>query len=385
MHFLGAMDKAMLWAVAPMLFVWGLLHAYVFWRLGSLPWISGTIPQWGLILSGVVLWSSFVISRVVDATGMLRTAKVLEPAACAWIGVLFLLLSLFLLVDIVTLAGTLFSGHLHLLRSGAFVLAIVLAIWGTVIALRPPIVREMEVSLRGLPPDADGLSLVLISDLHLGSLLGAGWLQKVIHQINQLKPDLIAIAGDLADHHYGRVEAMLPLLRTLSAPHGVWAVTGNHDAYAGLDRMQQLMSDAGYEVLSDKVAQVLPGLNIAGVDDLSVPLQGNGASRHDPIGSVVKAAPQGALILISHTPLEVEKAASNGVGLMLCGHTHGGQLWPFNYLVRLRYGYLGGAYQVDQMMLVVCRGTGTWGPRMRLWHPSEIWRLRLRAADDFSE
>ena len=89
--------------------------------------------------------------------------------------------------------------------------------------------------------------------------------------------------------------------------------------------------------------------------------------------------PPGATVFLSHTPWETEKAAGAGAGLMLSGHTHGGQIWPFSYMVRLRYPLLGGRYDVNGMTVIVCRGTGTWGPRMRLWRPGEILRITLRS------
>lgn len=94
---------------------------------------------------------------------------------------------------------------------------------------------------------------------------------------------------------------------------------------------------------------------------------------------VLSGRPPGAAVLLSHTPWQAREAAAAGAGLMLSGHTHGGQIWPFSYLIRLRYPLLAGRYQIDQMTVIVCRGTGTWGPRMRLWHPGEILSIKLVA------
>lgn len=372
------MDSGFLRFIATFLALWGLLHFYVFWRVAHLPWVAETIPGWALTVAGIALWASYVVARVLDARGHETVAKALEPLAATWIGLFFLLFSLLLAVDLLTLGGRLGGEHIPTLRSSAVAVALILAAAGTFIATRAPTVREVKVSLPGLSSEHDGLSMVLVSDLHLGSLLGARWLEKLTAQISALKPDIIAIAGDLADNDYARVEAMLPQLRQLQAPLGVWAVTGNHDAYAGLKRMHALMRSAGFQVLSDESAEVLPGLTIAGVDDLSVPRPAM-ADPTDAIPHVLENAPPGALILLSHTPTGVELAAQSGANLMLSGHTHGGQIWPFNLLVRTRFNHVGGAYSVGKMTLIVCRGTGTWGPRMRIWRPSEIWRIQLRA------
>ena len=155
-------------------------------------------------------------------------------------------------------------------------------------------------------------------------------------------------------------------------------MTGNHEYYAGLDRSVALFEAAGYRVLRDSAAEVIPGFVLAGVDDLGARRRFGG--RNDQaIGRALADRPPGAVVLLSHSPLQPEKAAALGVGLMLSGHTHSGQVWPFNYLVRLSNPLVGGRYEIGGMTVIVGRGTGTWGPRMRLWQPSEILRITFRA------
>lgn len=116
---------------------------------------------------------------------------------------------------------------------------------------------------------------------------------------------------------------------------------------------------------------------LAGVDDFTARRQFG--LRDDGLATALAGRPTGATILLSHTPWLAERAAEMGVGLMLSGHTHDGQIWPFGYLVRLQYRLVGGFYRVGPLQVLVSRGTGTWGPRMRLWRPSEIWVLTLRS------
>ncbi len=120
-----------------------------------------------------------------------------------------------------------------------------------------------------------------------------------------------------------------------------------------------------------------PGLVLAGVDDLTARRQM--AENGDPVRRALEGRPAGATLFLSHTPWQAERAAAAGAGLMVSGHTHAGQIWPFGWLVRLRYRLLEGRYEVGGMAVVVCRGTGTWGPRMRLWRPGEIVRITLKA------
>jgi hypothetical protein len=253
-----------------------------------------------------------------------------------------------------------------------------LSVFALVQGMRPPVVRDHEVHLAGLPPEMDGMVIVAVSDLHLGSLLGERWLAARVAQVQALRPDLVIVLGDLLEGHGGPKGGLLADLRHLSAPLGVWAVTGNHESHGGRGTSARLLEETGFHVLHDRWAEVRPGFILAGVDDLtSRRRSGQGG---DPVGQALAGRPAGATILLSHTPWEAERAAAAGSGLMLCGHTHGGQIWPFDYLVSTVYPLLGGRYEVDGMSVIVCRGTGTWGPRMRLWRPSEILRVRLRAA-----
>jgi hypothetical protein len=214
--------------------------------------------------------------------------------------------------------------------------------------------------------------------LHLGTQLGRGWLEKLLAQVESLKPDLLLVTGDVIDGNVSRVEPLVPVLKKFRAPLGVWAVTGNHEFYAGLEPSVALLESAGFRMLRGASTEVAPGLVLAGVDDLTAQEQaGLGA---DGLSRALTNRPPGATILLSHTPMRPTPEELRGVTLMLSGHTHNGQIWPFNYLVKTRYPWVGGRYQADDTTIIVCRGTGTWGPRMRLWRPSELVRITLRSA-----
>jgi len=358
--------------------VWTLLHAYVFLRLATVPALSqvlGTPAVAGI----VALWAAYPLGRVLislkaDAAGM-----PLEFAGTTWMGFLFLLFASMIAVDIVTAGGLVFVAKVPLLRGWAAAAAVLLGAAALVQGLRPPVLREYEVRLAGLPQDRDGLVLVAVSDLHLGTLIGGCWMERLVGRVEALKPDAVVVVGDLVDAEVGRLESLLPVLRTLKAPLGVWAVTGNHEYFAGLGRSVELLKAAGYTVLRDSAAEVAPGLVLAGVDDLGARRQFG--QRDHAIEKALTARPPGAVIFLSHSPVfaGAEEAAARGAGLMLSGHTHGGQLWPFGLLVRMSTPFVAGRYEVAGMTVIVSRGTGTWGPRMRLWRPGEILKITLRA------
>ena len=358
--------------------VWAAMHLYVFWRLSSVPWVDAHVSRRAVVLIAVALWASYPLARVLEARGFQAVAWPLEFVGANWLGVLFLLLSAILVVDLVTVGGLLLPRIAPALPGWAALVALLLSAVGLVQGLRPPVVRDYEVELAGLPPERDGLVLIAITDLHLGTLIGRRWIERVVNRVNDMRPDLVLLVGDILEGDDGQVQKeIVPTLARLRAPLGLWAVTGNHEFYNGIDRSVELIEAAGCTVLRDRWAEVVPGLVLAGVDDLTARRQFG--LDDQPIEKAMADRARAATILLSHTPWQAETAAAAGAGLMISGHTHNGQIWPFHFLVRLRYRLLGGRYEVSGMPVIVCRGTGTWGPRMRLWMPSEMIRIKLRA------
>ncbi|MGC8917250.1 MAG: metallophosphoesterase [Thermoanaerobaculum sp.] len=360
---------------ATVLTVWTLMHLYAFWRVSRLPYLV-SLPRWVFWALGAVLWFSYPFARYLDRNGFAsHLARALEFTGAVWLGVLFLLVVALIGSELFSLFGAWKAAALPA-RTTAVILALALSVVGVIQGNRPPEVVTVEVKVPDLPTELDGTRIVQLSDLHLGTILGERFLTARLAQVHALHPDLVAITGDLVDGNARHVERLVPVLKGLRAPLGVFAVTGNHEFYAGLEKSVALLRQAGFVVLRDEHLLLRPGLVVAGVDDLTARRQ-FGLS-HQALEKTLAGRPPGACLLLSHTPWEVEKAARLGANLMLSGHTHDGQIWPFSYLVRLSYPYLGGTYTVDGLTLHVSRGTGTWGPRMRLFKPAEITLLILR-------
>jgi predicted MPP superfamily phosphohydrolase len=351
------------------------MQIYVFWRAASVPLLKRHVHRKLLIGAAMVLWAGFFFGRVVghDGTGVL--ARTLEFFGMTWMAVLFLVFVSLLATDLVTGFGFVVPRLAPSLRGLALVAGGVLSAIALVQGLRPPVVQNYDVYLPGLPDEMDDTVLVAVSDLHLGSLLGEQWLEARVAQIQAEQPDLVVLLGDLFEGHGQPQGELLPVLRRLSAPLGVWVVPGNHEFYGGDNTSTSLIKERGFQLLRDSWAQVRPGLVLAGVDDLTANYRSGQGGDH--IAKALAGRPSGVTILLSHTPWQADKAAEAGVGLMLSGHTHGGQVWPFGYLVKRIYPLFEGQYEVEGMTVIVCRGTGTWGPRMRLWRPGEILRVKL--------
>ena len=362
---------------AVFLSIWVGVNVYVFWRASTVPVVSQGLPRWAYVSLAVFLASSYVLARLLSRVAPPFLVAPLELLGANWMGIVFLSFFALLAVDVVTGFGFFFRDRLPALRGGALLTAGLLSLVAIAQALRPPVVREHEIRLTGLPPERDGTRLVLLSDLHLGTLLGKDWLEARIAEVNRLKPDLVVLCGDILEGDSRSEEDFGPLLARFTAPLGAFAVTGNHEYYAGIEESVRILQGAGFTVLRDQAVEVRPGLVLAGVDDLTARRQfGKDGS---PLQKALAGRPPGATILLSHTPWRADEAARAGVGLMLCGHTHAGQIWPFGYFAGIQYPLLEGRYEVDSLTVIVCRGTGTWGPRMRLFRPSELLRVTLRA------
>ncbi len=353
-----------------------LMHIYVFWRIASVPFVNRHVPLNLLIVTGVLLWAIFFIGRLFHHGGTGSLAATIELFGMLWMGALFLLFIPLLTMDIITVFGFLVPRLAPSLRGWALLAGGMLSVIALVQGLRPPVVQSYEVRLQGLSGEMDGKVLVAMSDLHIGSLIGKRWLAARIAQVRKEQPDLVVLLGDLFEGHGQPQQELLPVLRRLSAPLGIWAVAGNHEFHGADNKSMRLIDAAGFKLLRNRWVEVRPGFILAGVDDLTSKYR----AGHDGdfISQALADRPPGVTVLLSHTPWQAERAASAGTGLMLSGHTNGGQIWPFGYLTRRYYPLLGGRYEVSGMPVIVCRGTGTWGPRMRLWRPGEILRVTLR-------
>jgi predicted MPP superfamily phosphohydrolase len=233
-------------------------------------------------------------------------------------------------------------------------------------------IKELEVRLRGLPPELAGFKLVQISDVHVGPLLHKEWVAQVVDSIRGLSPDLVAITGDLVDGTVDELREHVAPLARIEAKHGVFFTTGNHEYYSGVEAWYAHLPTLGVRPLRNERVEVAPGLDLAGIED---PTGAPDLSR-----ALLGRDPSRALVLLAHQPRQFLEAAKLGVGLTLSGHTHGGQIWPFSWLVALAQPYLAGLHARGESQLYVSRGTGFWGPPMRVFAPAEITLLRLQPA-----
>jgi hypothetical protein len=252
-------------------------------------------------------------------------------------------------------------------------------------AARGPVaVRRVEVALARLPRVHDGLRIVQVSDIHVGSTIGGAFVADVVRRANALGPDLVAITGDVVDGTVAELAEAVAPLGELRARHGVYFVTGNHEYFSGAEAWMTELGRLGIRVLRNERVSIgtggVDGFDLAGVDDRSAERYG-GLPHDEALARALGGRdPAREVVLLAHQPASFAGAARHGVGLQLSGHTHGGQIWPFGFIVRLSQPFLAGLHRQGASQIYVSRGTGYWGPPMRLGAPAEITELILRRA-----
>jgi predicted MPP superfamily phosphohydrolase len=374
----------------------GGLHFYLWIRLVR---DTAIPPPWRQVLTWViiVLGASIPIAMFLGRTIPFDVSRLVSLVPYIWMGAWFMMVIALLGVDLVKLVAFLVkkaggggaliedpSRRVALSRIvGGAIGATALTFTGAGIfrAMGRVAVTRVEVTLPRLPEALDGFRIAQITDLHIGLTLGRDWLEEVVDQIEELQPDLIAITGDLVDGTPDRLLPQVEPLARLRAPHGAYFVTGNHEYYSGVDEWLPVIEQLGIRVLHNERVEVErdgAAFDLAGIDDYSAGRLKPGHGPHLE-QALARRDPSREVVLLSHQPKIIHDAADRGVGLVLAGHTHGGQIWPFNHLARLQQPYISGLHKhADKTWIYVSDGTGFWGPPIRVGTRSEIAEVVLR-------
>jgi len=366
------------------LLIYGSFHLYFFFRVKG----AFTLPGWGLLLLAVfllVMIAAPILVRISERSGYNNIAMLLAYIGYIWMGVVFLFAAAALAVDcyrvLIWIIGLLLHKKLlfQLGPKPAFyiplIFALVITVLGTFEAWD---IRLEKVTLasKKIPPALNGLRIVQISDVHLGLIVRHKRLEKILAAVKKANPDIFVSTGDLVDGQINNLEGLAEMLQEIKPRLGKYAVTGNHEFYAGLHESLAFTKKAGFTVLRNTGANVTNSFNIAGVDDKAR----NYFSKEDqPAESdmLKKLDRKNFTLLLKHRPT-IDQESLGLFDLQLSGHTHKGQMFPFNIVTLLYFPVHWGILNpVDHSFLYVSRGSGTWGPPIRFLSPPEVTLIKL--------
>jgi uncharacterized protein len=246
-------------------------------------------------------------------------------------------------------------------------------------ALGPPDLLHVPVRLPKLDPAFNGFRIAVVSDIHIGALSGRAHTERIVRMINETSPDMVAVVGDLADGTVDELGRAAEPLRDLASREGTFFVTGNHEYFEEPFVWLRELDRLGLHTLRNENTVIRRGgaaFDLAGVNDISGRMADDGPDFDKALAGRDSSRPT---VLLAHQPVQVSEAAKRDVALQLSGHTHGGQLWPFHYLVNLQQGAVAGLSTVDNTQLYVTRGAGYWGPPIRVGAPPDITVISLEA------
>jgi len=365
--------------------IYSSLHLYIFFKIkGALT--LGMAATIILILFMALMVSAPVLVRVSERHGMELFARLLSYVGYTWFGLTFLFFTSSLCVDlyrlIVSLAGLILRTNLSVLspspRLAFFIPFLVTAAIATYGSFEACSIRSEQVIIKSpkIPKAVGTFTIAQVSDVHLGLIVREGRLKKILVEVKRANPDLMVSTGDLVDGQFDNLKGLAELLRIVQPPYGKFAVTGNHEFYAGLDQALRFIEQAGFTVLRGEAQAVAGFMTIAGVDDPTGKRFGlfRGPSEQALLAGVTG---ERFTLLLKHRPVIAEETLGL-FDLQLSGHTHKGQIFPFNYIVKLFFPHDAGLVHLPHhSFLYVSRGSGTWGPPIRFLSSPEVTIIQL--------
>ncbi|MBU0964940.1 MAG: metallophosphoesterase [Proteobacteria bacterium] len=357
------------------------MHCLVFW--GIHPLLAGH----RYLAVAVLLWMLMMIIsplavRLLDTNGSSQAARLLALTGYTWMGLVFLAFCLFAVIGMIALLFLVLPFiipalprlplHGPLIASAVLLFTLATGIYGYVAAKNIRVVT-VPITTDKLPAGTESLRVVQVSDLHLGLLNRSAFLAPVITRLKELKPDLLVATGDVVDAQINHLDGLSAMWQEIEPPLGKFAIIGNHEVYAGLKQSLDFLKGCGFVVLRNTGLNVGGVVRIVGIDDEQI-------WDHTVQETAILQAQQSDLftIFLKHRPT-VSKDDVQLFDLQLSGHTHRGQIFPFNFITGLKYPLQDGLHRLSPVSrLYTSRGTGTWGPPIRVLSPPEITVFDIR-------
>ncbi len=335
------------------------MHFFVFWRLNRFLEFSNP-RNWFVFFTVVAV--SFPLTSLLEKFYPNIVSMICYAVASTLLGVVFVTASFIVAVDIL---GYIVKAPPK--YKGIFVISCSLLIcsYGLINAMFIK-TRDVKIPMPGIE---EGLRIVQLSDIHIGTIHNSGFLSRIVEKTNSLNPDMVLITGDMFDGIGPVREETVAPLKALQAK--TFFVMGNHEMYDGFLKTEKVLGETGVIVLRNEVFDY-KGVQIIGID-----FPDREGEKDNPVIHSIQFDRTKPSILMYHSPTGLQDAAKAGVNLQVSGHTHGGQIFPFSILTGLFYKKIKGLYEVDEMLLYVSQGTGTWGPPMRIGSVNEITLINI--------
>ncbi|OQA92496.1 MAG: putative metallophosphoesterase [Elusimicrobia bacterium ADurb.Bin231] len=349
------------------------IHYYVYYRIATGLILSS---QSRLYIRALFLFGafSFLAGEFLTRQADFRFIRIFAYLGAVWMGIISIALTVLVFSDLlrVFFKSDKFNFYAVVV---SLIIVVVLSIYSVINVLTGPSIKHIEIKTNKLPDNTGEFSIVHLSDLHIYFMNSDKLLKKIVNKTNELNPDVVVITGDLIDADICHLKESCRVLNSIKSKYGVFAVTGNHEYYAGFEIFMKIAEESGIKVLcNDSVS--IQGIELAGINDpaaTGVPESGLNLKKALSMCDFKKP-----VILLSHQPDIFDAARAEGVDLQLSGHTHAGQIPPMDIIVRFYFKYPHGLYRKGNAYLYTSAGTGIWGPPMRTTSRSEIVKITLK-------
>jgi len=357
--------------------LYSLLHLHFFLKLRAFV-KPGQVSAFFIWVFLFLMILSPLIIRILERDSFEKAATVLSYIGYTWMGFIFMFFSYSVFCDLCS-AMYVAVAHKNFNPSGIIRFIIPLFVSLSFVAYgfyeaKKVKIERITIETERLPKDIGFLRIVQISDVHVGLLTRDEDLREKVERVKRLNPHIIVSTGDLVDGDLDRIESLIEYFSSLDPPLGKFAVTGNHEYYAGIKRARKLLEGSGFKILSNEVFQVKKGINIVGIDDYFL-------DSKKELKLLNHLSQKDLTIVLKHRPI-VSKESIGLFDLQLSGHTHGGQIFPFRLITRVFFENVSG-YKIlnERSRLYVSRGMGTWGPPLRVFSPPEVTVIDLLSTD----
>ncbi len=343
------------------------IHYYIFQVITkNLPLSNKTIQwiKWLFILSGISIIAGQMLSRFLNI-------HFVQYYGYVWLGIISITFAVFLVASLLKIIIPAASGIIVLT---ALVISLLISIYSFVNNIKGPVLREVEIITKKSTGVNGEFTILQLSDIHINGATNPEAINKLVKRVNALSPDIIVITGDLIDDRIEKKNVINLIFKKLKSSKGVFAVTGNHEYYSGIDNFLAFTKRTGIKVLFDEYIDITGNISLYGMEDETSTRSRRSNWTADVLNIVDKDKFN---ILIGHRPYGIEKNGEKGIDLQMAGHTHAGQIPPMDLLVQLVYRYPYGLYRSGNSFIYTSSGAGVWGPPMRFLSHSEIVLFRI--------